>query len=188
MVETERQCWANFQYSRLECLEVLGIPISVKDDALEDKLLDIFREIGVEIGQRDIQACHRVKNNQTIVKFSNRKNCLQILRVKKQLKDLACTLFNFQDGMKIFVNESLCPYYNWLWNKCKTIKNKNKLHQFYTLNGIIRVRLVEHGPVKNVKYISDLEELFRDVNRWSIVLFLFFFLFLILLPNTTFKS
>ena len=175
MVETERQCWANSQYFRRECLEVLGIPISVKDDALEDKLLDVFREIGVEIGQRDIQACHRVKNNQTIVKFSNRKDCLQILRVKKQLKDLDCYLFNFQDCMKILINESLCPYYNWLWNKCKAIKNKNKLHQFYTLNGIIRVQLVEHGAVKSVKYISDLEELFPDVNRWSIVLFLFFF-------------
>ena len=110
LVETERQCWANAQYSRRECLEVVGIPTSVKDDALEDKVLNVFREIGVEIGQRDIQACHRVKNNRTIVKFSNRKDYLQILRVNKQLKYLDCSLCNFPDGTKIFVNESLCPY------------------------------------------------------------------------------
>ena len=81
-----------------------------------------------EIGQRDIRACHRVKNNRTIVKFSNRKDCLQILKVKKQLKDFDYALFNFPDGTKIFVNESLCRYYKGLWNKCKAIKNKNKIH------------------------------------------------------------
>ena len=63
LVETEKQCWANAQYSRREYLEVVGIPTSVKDDALEDKFLNVFREIGVEIGQRDIQACHREQNN-----------------------------------------------------------------------------------------------------------------------------
>ena len=111
MIETERQCRANAQYSRREYLEVVGVPTSVKGDALEDKVLNIFREIGVEIGQRDNQACQRVKNNRPIVKFSNRKDYLQILRVKNQLKDLDCALFNFPDGTKIFVNESLCTYY-----------------------------------------------------------------------------
>ena len=164
LVETERQYWVNAQYSRREFLEVIGIPTSVKDDALEDKVINVFREIGVEIGQRDIQACHRVKNNQTIAKFSDRKDCLQILRVKKQLKDLDCALFNFPDGTKIFVSESLCPYDKGLWNKCKAIKNKKKLHQFYTINRIIRVKLVEHGPVKSVTHISDLEEFFPDIN------------------------
>ena len=71
---------------------LVGITISIKDDKLEDKMLNVFREIGVEIGQCDIQACHRVKNNQRTVNFSNRKDCFQILRVKKQLKELDCTL------------------------------------------------------------------------------------------------
>ena len=91
LVETERQCWANVQYSRRECLEVVGIPTSVKDDALEDKMLNVFWEYGVEIGQRDIQACHRMKNNQTVVKFSSKKDYLQILRVKKATQRLPLT-------------------------------------------------------------------------------------------------
>ena len=36
-----------------------------------------------------------VKNNRTIMKFSNRNDRFQMLRVKKQLKDLGYTLFNF---------------------------------------------------------------------------------------------
>ena len=149
LVETERQCWANAQCSRHEYLEVLGIPTSVKDDALEDKVLSVFRKVGVEIGQHNIQVCHRVKNNRTIVKFSNRKLCFQILRAKKQIKDLDCALFNFLDGTKIFVNESICPYYKGLWSKCKAIKNKKKLPQFYTINGIIRVKTGWTWPCKN---------------------------------------
>ena len=46
LVETVRQCWASAQYSRRECLEVVGIPTSEKDDVLEDKVLNVFREIG----------------------------------------------------------------------------------------------------------------------------------------------
>ena len=111
LVEAERQYWANVQHCQHEHLEVVGIPTSVKDDALEDKVINVFPEIGVKIGQRDIQASHRVKSNRIIVKFWNRKNCFQILRLEKQLKDLHCALFNFPDSTKIFVNESLCPYY-----------------------------------------------------------------------------
>ena len=29
LIETERQCWANAQYSRRECLEVIGIPVPI---------------------------------------------------------------------------------------------------------------------------------------------------------------
>ena len=58
LVQTERHCWENAQYSRRECLELIEIPTSVKDNVLEEKVCGFFHELGVEIGQRDIQACH----------------------------------------------------------------------------------------------------------------------------------
>ena len=42
LVDMERQCWANFQYSRRECIEVVGIPKSVKNNELEEKVLTVF--------------------------------------------------------------------------------------------------------------------------------------------------
>ena len=45
LVDMERQCWANTQYSRRECLEVEGIPDSVQNNELEDKRLTIFKKI-----------------------------------------------------------------------------------------------------------------------------------------------
>ena len=32
LIETERQCWVNSQYSRQECLEVVGISSSITSD------------------------------------------------------------------------------------------------------------------------------------------------------------
>ena len=58
LVQTERQCWENTQYSRREYLELIGIPTSVKDDMLEEKVCSTFDELDTEIGQRDIQAYH----------------------------------------------------------------------------------------------------------------------------------
>ena len=101
-------------------MEVAGTPTSVKDDGFEDKVINVFQEIGVEIGQRDIQTSQRVKNNRTIVIISNRKDYLQILRVKKQLKDLDRALFHFPDSTKILVNESLCPYYKGPWEQMQS--------------------------------------------------------------------
>ena len=73
VVKTERLCWEEAQYSRPDNLEIFGIPNSV-----------VFKKIGVEIDKWDVQACHRLKEKErTMVKFVNRKDCLQILRVKK---------------------------------------------------------------------------------------------------------
>ena len=58
VVQTERQCWANAQYSRRDTVEVVGIPLSIRDQDFESKMCNIFEEIGVNIDGRDIQACH----------------------------------------------------------------------------------------------------------------------------------
>ena len=39
VIDIERQCWDNAQYSRRECLEVAGIPRDVSDENLESKVL-----------------------------------------------------------------------------------------------------------------------------------------------------
>ena len=76
----QRQC------SGSKCLEVVEIYTSVKDDATEDKVLSVFWEIGAEIGYSDIKAYQMVKTNQTI-KFNNRESYIQVIQVKKQLKN-----------------------------------------------------------------------------------------------------
>ena len=42
-VATKYQCWENAQYSRRGTLEVVGIPLSVTDNVLEQKVCDVFQ-------------------------------------------------------------------------------------------------------------------------------------------------
>ena len=88
LVDMERQCWANAQYSRRECIEVVGIPNSVNNNELEDKVLTVFQKIWCELSPRDLEACHRLRKNsdRVIVNFSRRKDCEQIMSVKDDLK------------------------------------------------------------------------------------------------------
>ena len=165
VIKTERQCWENAQYSRRDTLKIVGIPNSVGNSVLEETVRGVFKKIGVEIDERDVQACHRLKEKErTIVKFVNRKDCLQILRVKKDLKSLEPTELDFPENTKIFINESLCPYYRGIWNKCKKLRAIQKIHQFYTISGLIRVKLEETGPSRIITHMVDLKELFPDID------------------------
>ena len=46
---TERQCWANAQYSRRECVEVIGIPKTVESKDLEHPICKVFNSIDFDI-------------------------------------------------------------------------------------------------------------------------------------------
>ena len=128
---------------------MVGIPMPVRDNVLEKKVCDVYQEIGVDICDRGIHACRPLKDkNQRIVKFTNRKDCLGILRVKRRLKGLDPAAVDFPEGSKIFVNKSLCPYYQGIWNKYKKLRDKRQVCQYYRINGLIRLRIEESGHAK----------------------------------------
>ena len=122
----------------------------VRDNVLEKKVCDVSQEIGVDICDRGIHACRRLKDkDQRIVKFTNRKDCLRILRVKSRLKGLDPAAVDFPEGSQIFVNESLYSYYQGIWNKYKKLRDKRQVcHQYYRINGLIRLRIEESGNAK----------------------------------------
>ena len=72
LVTLERQCWVNAQYSRRECLDIVGIPREVSGEVLEEKVLDIFDKIGCSISPDNIESSHCIskKSDTLIVKFS----------------------------------------------------------------------------------------------------------------------
>ena len=98
---TERQFWANVQYSRRECVEVIGSPKTVESKDLKHTVYKVFNSIGFDIGEDRIEACHRLtKSDRTIVKFSRRKDCQHLMRIKKGLKDLNPKTGVFQRARK----------------------------------------------------------------------------------------
>ena len=85
--------------------------------------------------ESDIQACKKV--NDAIVKqvvppsqqkkrsddseISRTKDSEQVIKVKKDLKDLNPTDSDFPEGTRLFINDNLCHNYRVHWNKYKKL-------------------------------------------------------------------
>ena len=75
----EYQCWANAQYLRRECLEVVGIPREVEQKGLESKMLSVLEKVGCKINPDNIEGCHRLSkksdNNNKVFKAKGLSAC-----------------------------------------------------------------------------------------------------------------
>ena len=46
--------------------------------------------------------------------------------------------------------------------KYKKLTEKQKVHQYYTVNGLIRLRIEESGQAKIITHMVDLQNLFEE--------------------------
>jgi len=159
----KRKCASNEQYSRRECIEIVGLPSSIDNDILEDEVVNLLNEIDVPVSKDSFQACHKLKKkDRIIVKFKNRKDCLLTLKNKKTLNE-----FDFSSKYnvkKLYINESLCGYYRGLWNKCKKLLNAKLISSFFVSNGNVKIRLNEHGNAITIGHDNDLCKYFPSVD------------------------
>ena len=154
----KRQCLANAQYSRRECLGILGIPREVSGEVLEE-VLNIFDKLGCSISPDHIESCHRIskKSNTVIVKFSQRKDQKHLQKLKMEDVDLP--------GInKLFINRNLCPYYKVLWSKSKKLLNLVKNHVFFISGETVKIRINESSPPLRVTHVDDFGNYFPDVD------------------------
>ena len=165
LLVTERKCWANEQYSRRECLEISGIPESVSDNALEDKIQGVLCAIDAEVETKNIESCHRLKGKgskgRVILKLSQRKDAEKIKSNKKKLKNIDHRKIWFSSGTKVFINESLYGYYKLLWSKCKKIFLEKKIALFWVTNGTVKLKLL-NVQVRSITHEVDLSALTHE--------------------------
>ena len=118
------------QYSLKNNIEISGISNRIPDEDLENTIISICKDSGVEIDPKDTEGCHRLplsrtsrgKDKRVIVKFVNRKHSEALLRDKKRISSKSFSHLNVPN--KIFISVSLCPYYRYIWGKCKDLQRK----------------------------------------------------------------
>ena len=173
----ERNLSQQQQYSRRECVELVNVSESVPQKDLESKVIDIFSVAGVKVYPRDFHAVHRVRGKTVIAKLVNRKDASSILRKKGILRKLSGKdrgKLGVGVNTKIYVNESLCPYYRFIFGKCNALFKTNRISASYTMNGVIKIvtnDLLEDGSsnvvggvTQNIGHLNDLYRLFgRDL-------------------------
>ena len=173
LILVERKCWANERYSRRECLEISRISESIQNDDLEDCVTKILNECDTPVDLTNIEACHhlrsKARSKKVIIKLSKRKDVFNILQRKKKLKSVDITKVGLPQGSLVFINQSLCSYYKYLWSLCKRLHLKKLIHSFWASNGNVNLKVRENTPVLLVSIVSDMEkhldikELVRDV-------------------------
>ena len=157
IVDLERRMAATEQYSRRECIELAGIPESVPEEEIEQKVVDLLNHAGVGVTVDDFHAVHRLKNKKIVIaKFISRKKAVASLKNKKKLRELdEPSKVRFGVG-KVFVNESLCPTYRRLFGICNSLFKKKYISKNFTFNGSLYI--VSGDEKINIAHINDLNE------------------------------
>lgn len=156
------------QYNRRESVEISGIPESIPQENLEEKMVEILRRVGVwGLNHYEIAACHRLEKlhnenmPRVIIRFINRKRAFQCLQSRRYLKD---TIWEFPN---IYIHDSLCPKHKNLYDRCNTLKINGTIKKLWTYNGIIHIKTSDNYREwpKKVYHLNDLEKYVPDYYR-----------------------
>ena len=113
--------------------------------------------------ENDVEACHRLRGDKTIVKICKRQISQNVLLKKKSLKKVKPSGVCLSRVTALFINESLYSYYKGLWNKCKELWNEKLRYSYFTINGNVKYALREGGELYTVTHKNDLKKKFQHV-------------------------
>lgn len=162
------------QYSRRDCLEIRGIPVT--DDEETDEIVEKVGDlIDVNIDRNDISISHRLSDKAItrkdgtifkrdpaiIVKFTKRSTREDFYHARKKLhkrttRDIG---YNRQREHPIFICESLTASNRQLFNKCLEFKKKHRYKFIWTHNGTTCLRKDSNSPVISIKTDNDIRRL-----------------------------
>ena len=97
------------QYHWRKNLEIQGILLNVCDEALEDKAINIFHSLNINVNKNDIKYCHRLGKadlKNTIVWFVNHKFNYEALDKKFNLRKVYSTKLGFQASAILYFSET----------------------------------------------------------------------------------
>ena len=149
------------QYGRRECIEVTNVPESIKQDALEDYILELLKKVGVTINHRDIIAAHRIgpfrrgSNRVVIVKFLHRKDSDKVLKNKRKLKD-------HPELKRVRIRENLCPSRKRIFNRLYKMLMKDEIDDLWSKNGKIFCIFKDEDDPIIIEHNSDIDYYLSD--------------------------
>ena len=122
-------------------MELVCLPENTNLENLEDLVVvEAFNVTGVKVKKRDFHAIHRLTNKKSSLLNLLTEGMPSTYSETKNPRELNQNNKNKLKLTKIYVNESLCPYYRKLLGKCNSLLKKNRLKSFYTINGKLKIK------------------------------------------------
>ena len=111
-------------------------------------MIDICKELGIDLNPYDTDARHRLPSGRVntsnrklmIIKFVNRKHSETVLHLKKSINSRC----------NIYITNSLCPFYHFLWGKCKDLQRKELISHAFCLCAVVTIKTREMALQSNL--------------------------------------
>lgn len=149
------------QYSRRSCVEFREV-IQAENEDVETIIENAAKILNIPLTRNDIDAAHRLKTAPgktpvIIAKFHSRK--IRDKFIENKRKTITNNDVIGKGSGKIYIGESLAPYYRELLWKAK-MKAKAENYKFvWWKNDTILVRKEEQGPIIRIKTEEDIEKI-----------------------------
>ena len=157
------------QYRRRNTLEITGIPDSVSQKDLENKVVDILNAIGVNVSNDDSEDCHRIgkfrNNSKKQLLHSPTEKLLKTLYNRKKLKTINKAALLMEKAMP-FLNKNLSEENNNIAFLCRKLKQEGMIVITYSVIGIFAyhaTKLVMEGSKRFLfEHFSDFDFSLED--------------------------
>ena len=67
-------------------------------------------------------------------------------------------------GTKIYINQSLCPYYRILWSKAKRLHSMSSINIFYISSGTVKIKVIENSSTLKITHLHDFKSHLPDID------------------------
>ncbi|XP_046670937.1 uncharacterized protein LOC124360946 [Homalodisca vitripennis] len=151
------------QYSRSNCVEIQGIPVTSNEDVLTI-VKDVGKALDLTVSDTMVDACHRLGAKQSgnnppgiIVKFVRRLDKEEFLQRRRVKRTLSTRHIGATDDRPIYVNESLSPARRALYALARKYQREKNFKFLWVRNGKIFLRKEEKAPVRVITREEDLD-------------------------------
>lgn len=150
----EREYRKQEQWSRLQNLEIIGVP-EKSDESLLEVVTTLTKHVGLELQAGDVEFAHRVQPRKAgtgrprsiVLRLKNRITKDSILSAARKCRNLNTLDLAFGwERRSIYVNEHLTPQNKALLNACKTRARDSGYKFTWTRNCRIYTRKDEKSP------------------------------------------
>ena len=69
---------------------------------------------------------------------------------------MSSTAFSRLNINKVYVSPSLCPYYRYLWGRCKDLQRRKIIHYIFCLESVVAIKLTEQTLPLKMYHESDI--------------------------------